>query len=154
MKQYKILSCTLLTITMLVSNSCSDLLVEKPQSNVVPAAFATQPGLLGGISGVYNDIRSSWGTEGFTINQMAGTDEHLAGGSASVGENHAFTYNGLTGGDFSGGFGLYSDINALNGILQLGPTTPGLDPADFKIIYWTGSILKSVHLLLSGADFR
>jgi hypothetical protein len=143
MKQYKILSSTLLTITMFVSNSCTDLLVEKPQSNVVPSAFATQPGLLGGIAGVYNDMRSSWGTEGFTINQMAGTDEYLAGGSASVSSMHSFTYNGMTGGDFNGGFGLYADINALNGILQLGPTTPGLDPATLKLYLGQAQFLRA-----------
>jgi len=122
MKRYKIVSYVLLIATSLISNSCNNLLVEKPQSNVVPSAFASPPGLLGGISGVYNDLRANWGTEGFTINQMAGTDEYLEGGSA--GNPRVFTYNGMTGGDFSGGFSLYSDINALNGILQLGPTIP------------------------------
>jgi len=122
MKQYKTLKYTLLVAIMLIGNSCSNLLTEKPQSQIVPSIFATPPGLLGGIAGVYNDIRNSWGTEGFTINQMAGTDEYLEGGSA--GNPRVFTYNGITGGDFSGGFGFYSDINALNGILQLGPNTP------------------------------
>jgi len=39
---------------------------------------------------------------------MAGTDEYLMGGSA--GNPRVFTYNGITGNDFSGGFGLYSSI--------------------------------------------
>src|SRR5687767_14812115 len=123
MKKYKIISCVFFIAFMLVGNACSDLLEENPKSNVIPAAFATPQGLLAGISGVYNDIRSAWGTEGFTISQMSGTDEHLMGGSA--GNPRVFTYNGLTGSDFSGGFGMYSSINALNGILELGPTTPG-----------------------------
>src|SRR5579871_1204440 len=105
MKPYKLLSYPLLIILFLAGNGCTNLLDEHPQSVVVPSSFGTPAGLIGGIAGVYNDIRSSWGTEGFTINQMAGTDEQLAGGSASVGENHAFTYNGMTGADFSGGFG-------------------------------------------------
>ena len=39
-------------------------------------------------------LRGAWGTEGFTINQMAGTDEHLMGGSAQ--NPRVFTYNGIT----------------------------------------------------------
>src|SRR5436190_2186552 len=110
MKQYKkIASGVLLIATMLISNSCNDLLTEKPKSNIVPSVFATPAGLLGGIAGAYNDIRSAWGTEGFTIQQMAGTDEHLEGGGSN-GYHRIFSYNGITGGDFSGGFNFYSDI--------------------------------------------
>lgn len=143
MKRYKILSSVLLVATMLVSNSCSDLLTEKPQSNVVPTAFGTPAGLLGGIAGVYNNIRGAWGTEGFTINQMAGTDEHLAGGSASVGSMQSFTYNGMTGASFSGGFGFYADINALNGILELGPKAQGLDAATLKSYLGQAQFLRA-----------
>ena len=70
----------LLVGAALLTNSCKKLLEENPRSNVVPSAFATPQGLLAGISGVYNDIRSQWGTEGFTLVQMSGTDESLWGG--------------------------------------------------------------------------
>jgi hypothetical protein len=143
MKKIKIISFVFLLATLLISNSCNDLLKEKPESNVTPNSFSTAAGLLGGISGVYNDIRGAWGTEGFTINQIAGTDEHLAGGSASVGENHALTYNGLTGGDFSGGFGFYTDINTLNGILELGPTTSGLDQTTLNAYLGQAQFLRA-----------
>src|SRR5688572_3738589 len=130
----------LLAVTILMS-SCEKVLEENPRSNVTPAAFATPQGLLGGIAGVYNQLRSGWGTEGFTINQMAGTDEHLMGGSA--GNPRVFTYNGLTGSDFSGGFGMYSSINALNGILELGPTTPGLDATTLKTYLGQAQFLRA-----------
>jgi len=143
MKRHKVLSSAFLMITMLFLNSCSDLLTEQPQSNVVPSAFGTSTGILGGITGVYNSIRNNWGTEGFTINQMAGTDEYLAGGSATVGSMHSFTYNGMTGADFSGGFGLYSDINALNGILELGPSASGLDAATLKAYLGQAQFLRA-----------
>jgi hypothetical protein len=124
MKKYKIVSLFLMA-TMFISNGCSDLLTEKPQSNILPSVFGTPTGLLGGIAGVYNNIRGAWGTEGFTINQMAGTDEYQMGGGAT--NQRVFNYNGVTGSDFSGGFGFYSDINALNGIIELGPSASGLD---------------------------
>ena len=143
MRIYKILTYSLLTSMLLVSAGCTDLLEENPKSNVVPSAFATQAGLLGGIAGVYNSIRASWGTEGFTINQMAGTDEYLAGGSASVSSSHSFTYNGMTGADFNGGFGLYADINALNGILELGPSTPGISAAELDVYLGQARFLRA-----------
>lgn len=141
MKRYKIVTCALLAITMLINNGCTDLLTEKPQSQIVPSAFATPAGLLAGIAGVYNNIRGAWGTEGFTVNQMAGTDEHLAGGSA--GNLRFFNYNGLNGSDANGGFGFYSDINALNGILELGPTTAGLDEATLKAYLGQAQFLRA-----------
>ena len=130
----------LLAITIFLG-SCEKVLEEKPRSNVTPSAFATPQGLLGGIAGVYNQLRSGWGTEGFTINLMAGTDEHLMGGSA--GNPRVFTYNGLTGSDFTGGFNFYSSINALNGILELGPTTPGLDPTALKSYLGQAQFLRA-----------
>lgn len=130
----------LLLGAMLLTNGCKKVLEENPRSNVTPAVFATPQGLLGGISGVYNDLRKSWGTEGFTITQMAGTDEYLMG--ASAGNPRVFTYNGITGSDFSGGFNMYADINALNGILELGPTTAGLDAATLKAYLGQAQFLR------------
>jgi hypothetical protein len=142
MKKYKIVSSVFLVAVMLISNGCSDLLVENPQSKVVPAVFGTPAGLLGGISGVYNQLRSSWGTEGFTIQQMAGTDEQLAGGSAG-GSLVYFTYNGLTGSNSTGGFGLYTSINTLNGILEIGPTAPGLSDETLKAYLGQAQFLRA-----------
>ena len=143
MKQYKnIVSTVILIAMMLVSNSCTDLLTEKPQSNIVPSAFGTPAGLLGGIAGVYNDIRNAWGTEGFTVGAQAGTDETMEGGGSSS-YHRLCTYNGITGGDFSGGFGFYSDINSLNGILTLGPTTPGLDATTLKAYLGQAQFLRA-----------
>ncbi len=131
----------LLGVLLLTNNGCKKILEENPKSNVTPAAFSTPQGLLGGISGVYNDLRRSWGTEGFTINQMAGTDEHLMGGSA--GNPRVFSYNGITGSDFSGGFNLYSSINSLNGILELGPKVQGLDAATLKAYLGQAQFLRA-----------
>ena len=70
------LSYAVLLCITLLAGSCTKVLEENPRSNVTPSAFATPQGLLGGIAGAYNQLRSAWGTEGFTISQMAGTDEH------------------------------------------------------------------------------
>jgi hypothetical protein len=111
----KTYSYSLLTL-LLLSVSCTELLEEQPRSQVVPSYFTTPAGLLGGIAGVYNEIRSVYGTEGFTLQQMAGTDEHLMGGSASGVQ--FFTYNGIQPTLMNGGFNVYTSINTLNGVLE------------------------------------
>lgn len=115
----KIFTIAAFILMAVIWDGCDYLLEEHPRSQIVPSFFTTPAGLLGGISGVYDDLRGAWGTEGFTVAQMAGTDEHLMGGSA--GNPRLFTYNGILSTDFNGGFNLYTDINTLNGILEFGP---------------------------------
>ncbi|GGA90599.1 RagB/SusD family nutrient uptake outer membrane protein [Puia dinghuensis] len=118
MKIYNKIICSVLVAVALLDSGCKKLLEEHPEASIVPSFFNSPAGVLGGISGVYNDIRSSYGTEGFTTTMVAGTDEHLAGASASGLVFH--NYNGLNGTSTSGGFGPYTDINTLNGVLQYG----------------------------------
>jgi hypothetical protein len=101
--------------------SCQDLLEEQPQAQIVPTYFESPAGVLGGIAGVYNDIRSQWGTEGFTNEMQVGTDEFLMG--ASAGGATVYTYNGLNGSNFGSAWGIaFQDINTLNGVLKYGKT--------------------------------
>ncbi len=122
MKLNRKISFLITAAALVVAPACNKILEEHPQSQIVPSFFGTAGGLLGGISGVYNDLRSLWGTEGFTAQLIAGTDEHLKGASAS-GTNF-YTYNGLSGNDMNGGMWniAYQDINTLNGVLQFGQT--------------------------------
>ncbi|NEU70177.1 RagB/SusD family nutrient uptake outer membrane protein [Spirosoma agri] len=105
----------------LFNTGCEKILDEYPQSQVVPSYFNSSSGVLGGIAGVYNDIRSQWGTEGFTIEMQVGTDEFLRG--ASAGSSTSYDYNGLNGSNFGSAWGTaFQDINTLNGVLQYGQT--------------------------------
>ena len=97
---------------------CSKILEEHPQSQVVPSFFTSSAGVLGGIAGVYNDIRSQWGNEGFGNEMQAGTDELLLGQS---GNSISCTYNGLNSSNFGAAWGTaFQDINTLNGVIQYG----------------------------------
>ena len=108
-------------LVVLSGTGCKDILEEHPQSQVVPTYFNSPSGVLGGIAGVYNDIRSDWGTEGFTTEMQGGTDEFLQG--ASSGGGVAYTYNGLNGSNFGAAWNVaFQDINTLNGVLQYGQT--------------------------------
>jgi starch-binding outer membrane protein, SusD/RagB family len=127
MKFYKKITCAGAITAMLIAGSCSKILQEHPQSLIVPSIFNTPGGLLAGISGVYQDIRGLWGTEGFTMQRLAGTDESLEGASASSPD--FFTYNPMNSQDESGGWwnNAYQDINTCNAVLQFGQTVSGLD---------------------------
>jgi hypothetical protein len=119
----------LVAVTLLFSN-CKKILEEHPQAGIVPDFFGTPAGMLGGIAGVYNDIRGAWGTEGFSAEMVAGTDEHLAGASASG--IQLYTYNGLNGSNFGAAWSIaFTDINTLNGVLQYAQTV-SLDSATKK----------------------
>jgi hypothetical protein len=111
----------MLGLMAFLSTGCEKLLEEHPQSQVVPSFFNSAAGVLGGIAGVYNDIRADWGTEGFTVEMQGGTDEFLQG--ASSGGGPAYTYNGLNGSNFGAAWSVaFQDINTLNGVLQYGQT--------------------------------
>jgi hypothetical protein len=133
MKLYKKLSYAGLIGVMVLSSGCKKLLEEHPQSSIVPSFFNTPAGVLGGIAGVYNDLRSAWGTEGFSLQAVGGTDENLMGASNSA--NAFYTYNNLTTGAMNGGWWntAYQDINTLNGVLEFGQTIDV--PAATRAIY-------------------
>jgi hypothetical protein len=108
----------LLTILFTLAN-CTKILDEQPRASVTPDYFSTPLGVLGGITGVYSDMRNLWGTEGFLNMVVGGTDEVLKGGS---GNPNFFEY-GIVNSDIAGLWNIaYQDINTLNGVLQYGAT--------------------------------
>ncbi|MGI4727448.1 MAG: RagB/SusD family nutrient uptake outer membrane protein, partial [Janthinobacterium lividum] len=129
MKSYKKIAILLTSLSTLSISSCKKLLEQDPKANITPQFFTTSGGVLGGITGVYSDLRNLWGTEGFLYYTNSGVDETLVGGGSSAGgtsfgtysnyvNNIDAVYNGLYG-----IFGIaYQDINTLNGVLQYGPT--------------------------------
>jgi hypothetical protein len=124
LKKISILTITLITASV---TSCKKILVETPRANITPQFFTTPGGVLGGIIGIYGDMRNLWGTEGFTNITLAGTDEYLAGGSATSSTIPFFTYTNLVGNIAAYNavsiFGVaYQDINTANGVLQYGPS--------------------------------
>jgi hypothetical protein len=128
----KKIQITLISCFLLLSFGCNSILEEQPQSQIVPSLFNTSAGVLGGIAGVYNDIRSQWGTEGFTIEMQAGTDEYIQGASSGGGPAH--TYNGLNSTNFGSAWGVaFTDINTLNGVLKFGQELT--DPESVKRQY-------------------
>jgi hypothetical protein len=123
LKRIFIITTVLITISV---TSCKKLLVENPRASITPALFTSAGGVLGGLIGVYGDLRNLWGTEGWTSVTVAGTDEYQTGGSATSSTIPYFTYTNLVGNTATYNsvsiFGVaYQDINTLNGVLQFGP---------------------------------
>ncbi|UTA68656.1 RagB/SusD family nutrient uptake outer membrane protein [Emticicia sp. 21SJ11W-3] len=116
MKKIKVI---LIIATLFSSLGCEKILEEHPQSQIVPSFFNSPAGVLGGIAGVYNEIRNQWGTEGFSSEMQAGTDEFIQGASSGGGPVH--TFNGLNGTNFGSAWATsFTCINTLNGVLKFG----------------------------------
>src|ERR1700733_14640374 len=151
MKRYQKLSCVAMMTLLLLAGSCSKILKEDPESLIVPGIFNTPGGLLSGIAGVYNDLRGLWGTEGFSMQRLGGTDENLEGASAS--SLDFFTYNPMNSADEAGGWwnNAYQDINTCNAILQFGQTvaldtatrTQYLAQAKFLRAFWYFELVQN-----------
>lgn len=109
----------LIVFTLLFCLSCGKILEEHPQSQIVPSFFNSASGVLGGIAGVYNEIRGQWGTEGFSSEMQAGTDEFIQGASSGGGPVH--TFNGLNSTNFGSAWAAsFTAINTINGVLKYG----------------------------------
>ncbi|MBA4409769.1 MAG: RagB/SusD family nutrient uptake outer membrane protein [Bacteroidota bacterium] len=144
MKNINIRIASILSVlTLIIAPGCEKLLEEHPQSSISPTFFETPAGVLGGIAGVYSDLRNLWGTEGFGATCVAGTDDHLMGGSAS-GQTF-YTYNGLNLDGMAGFWQIaYQDINTLNGVLEFGATIK-LDDATRKSYLAQAKFLRGFY---------
>src|SRR5215475_4826065 len=135
MKRYlKTISVLVIATVTLVMAGCKKLLEEHPQSSIVPAFFNTPAGVLGGIAGVYQSLRSLWGTEGFYAMSTAGTDEVLHG-ELDNGYTNLMNYNSITSTDGNTATiwnTAYAAINTINGVIQFGTNMSGLDDATKK----------------------
>lgn len=115
----KKINISILACTLFLSLGCEKILEEQPQSQIVPSYFNSPAGVLGGIAGVYNEIRNQWGTEGFSSEMQAGTDEFIQGASSGGGPIH--TFNGLNSTNFGSAWGTsFTCINTINGVLKFG----------------------------------
>jgi len=115
----KKINLTIVAFTLFSCLGCDKILEEHPQSQIVPSFFNSPSGVLGGIAGVYNEIRGQWGTEGFSSEMQAGTDEFIQGASSGGGPVH--TFNGLNSTNFGSAWGAsFTSINTINGVLKYG----------------------------------
>lgn len=135
MKRYiKIINVLAIFAFTFATPGCQKILVENPQSSIVPSFFNSPAGVLGGISGAYQSLRGLWGGEGFYAISTAGTDEVLHG-ELDNGYTNLFAYNVITSTDGNTASlwnTAYPAINTLNGVIQFGNQVAGLDSATKK----------------------
>lgn len=123
----------ILSIAMLFSsNSCNDVLEEKPRSVLVPDFFRTAAGINAGLTAAYAYFRYYYGTEGGMNLTVYGTDEFTHGQQVS---NPPFNiYEGVN--SINPGLGdlltpwnrAYPAINTCNGIIDIGSQATDLTP--------------------------
>src|SRR5208337_2588866 len=114
------ISCAVAVSLILMFTGCNKDLVEHPEATLNAVYLNSSAGALAGISGVYSDLRNLWGTEGFTAFTVAGTDDYLAGSSAS--SLTLYTYNNVDPNSGAGLWGIgYQTINTLDGVLKFLP---------------------------------
>ncbi|WP_345948960.1 RagB/SusD family nutrient uptake outer membrane protein [Mucilaginibacter sp. PAMB04274] len=128
MKLYYKVFIVLIAASILGQFSCKKLLEQNPRASITPSYFTTQAGVQGGITGVYQNFRSLWGSENFFYTLQGGTDEVITAGSASTTGANIMNYtNFVNNADVYNTFAqlfqnAYQDINTLNGVLQFGQT--------------------------------
>ncbi|MBW4890695.1 RagB/SusD family nutrient uptake outer membrane protein [Mucilaginibacter sp. HMF5004] len=103
------------------ATGCKKQLEEVPRANLYPDYFGTAGGVQAAVTGVYNNLRSSFGNEGI-VYYYDGTDENIAGGSSQTNPTIWNSYNGINSSNGPDLIGLYTNINTLNGVLQYAPT--------------------------------
>jgi hypothetical protein len=127
MKSYKKIAIILTAVGTLSLPGCKKILDQEPKANITPDVLTSAGGVVGGLTGVYSDLRNLWGTEGFLYYTNLGVDETIAGGGASSGGVSFATYNNYTNNVsdvYNALYGVFSiayqDINTLNGVLEYG----------------------------------
>ena len=96
MKSYKKIAIIFTALGTFAAPGCKKILDQEPKANITPNVLASQGGVVGGIAGVYSDLRNLWGTEGFFYYTNLGVDETLAGGGASSSGSNFATYKNYT----------------------------------------------------------
>jgi starch-binding outer membrane protein, SusD/RagB family len=108
-------------------SSCKKILDEHPRAALYPEYFSTAGGVVGGITGVYQDLRQYYSGE--PVFFWDGTDDSTWGSSGG-GALPLDTYSGINSSNTGAGFGnLWSDINTLNGVIQFAPAITGVTDA-------------------------
>ncbi|WP_460693935.1 RagB/SusD family nutrient uptake outer membrane protein [Mucilaginibacter puniceus] len=128
MKILNKMSMIVASVAILTSvSSCKKILDEKPQSALYPDYFSTPGGVIGGITGVYQDLRQNYFGRQEFVWFYDGTDDSQFGSSGG-GQLPLDTYSGInssfTGPTFNpdGGVNsLWADINTLNGVIKFAP---------------------------------
>ncbi|WP_100614351.1 RagB/SusD family nutrient uptake outer membrane protein [Confluentibacter citreus] len=84
MKRFKIklITITMLALTLLIGSCTKDILVENPRSVYTPEFFKTELGVQGGLTALYSNLRYIYGQAYYYNSLETGTDEYTWGQSA------------------------------------------------------------------------
>ncbi|SDM48605.1 Starch-binding associating with outer membrane [Catalinimonas alkaloidigena] len=132
MKNFRYLSLIAL-VALLLPTGCNDLLEETTRERFEPGFFATEEGVVGGLTGLYANLRRIYGQPYYYNATETGTDEYTYGSQAD-GNFQAADLSGLGIPDASNSrFDVlwnasYAAINSASGIITNG-TAAGMQPS-------------------------
>jgi len=139
-------------LLFVVGSGCNkDILTQEFRTDISPEFFATPLGIQQGLGGCYSNLRSLYGTEGFTMSLNAGTDELIKGRDGS---DDFYTYSFTpTNGSISAIWNQsYQSINNLNGIVKFGPNA-AISEADKKALIGEAKFLRAFYYFLLVQNF-
>lgn len=120
----KVLTATVLA-TLLLTTGCNDILKETPRDRFEPGFFKTEEGIVGGLTGLYANLRRVYGQPYYYNASETGTDEYTYGSQAD-GNFRSADLSGLGIPDASNSRwdvlwnAAYSAINSASGIITNG----------------------------------
>jgi hypothetical protein len=124
MKRIQSLSLKGLTLLVLFSLGCTDILEEKPRAIYTPEYFKTEKGVYGGLTGMYAHLRWIFGNAYFYNSCMTGTDEATWGASGGGGGFQIFDLSGgglITPANSDASnlwYNAFPNINTANGVIE------------------------------------
>ena len=147
MRKFQIL---LFSAAMLLSQSCKDLLVETPISQVNAAYFDTPAGFEAGIRAVYASLRGYYGRENAPTLGVFGTDTYTMGADGSFKFVNQYTsqIDGRLGVTNEIWNNFYQAINTANAVIGRADKIAGIDPTIKKRRVAEMKFLRAHHYFL------
>lgn len=125
MKNRNITNILKVAVFAFLLTGCSDLLDENPRKEFTPEFFETKDGVIGGVNGMYANMRYTYGNGYFLNAYETGTDEYTYGHGAdgnfkSLDMTNAGPLNSSTSRSDVLWNNVYSSINTSNGVIEKG----------------------------------
>ena len=152
MKNIKIIACFLAASLILGMSSCSDILDEKPKSELTSEYLKTPEGIKGSITASYSGLRWLFGPDGSLCITIPGTDEFMTtdmlnGTQASFDtyDQYLSSTNGSVGGFWNNGLQF---INSCNGAIQFADESEELSEDEITQVHAEARFLRGLYYYL------
>ena len=131
--------CIAMVVLLGSFSSCSDMLVENPQSSLVPSFFREAQGIESAVIALYSQTR------GFMPGIAGGTDDMITTRAMSDTERAHDYYDAYLSPSNSPGSWSFSLINNCNGILEFGAVATGITEARRTVLLAEAKFFRALY---------